>query len=381
MPYSKSGDLECRLISSFQEIDPGEWNGCAATEQPFLDHAFFAALEKSGSIGKEAGWMIHPLAAFDQEGHLQGVVPLFAKSHSYGEYVFDWSWAEAYQKAGGSYYPKWQVSVPFTPVPGPRLLGSHKEEIAKALIFVCEQTQFSSLHLTFIDDADEAALLNAGFLIRRGIQYHWHNREYRDFADFLDHLNARKRKMIKKERASLMQAGIHIAHLQGEEILEKHWDFFYRCYLRTSENKWGHSYLNRSFFSLLGEAMKDRIVLMIAYQDGREIAAALNLRDNEAIYGRNWGALEEHPFLHFETCYYAAIEYAIKNRLKRVEAGAQGEHKIPRGYEPVWTKSAHHFLDQGFSGAVADFLKREGKVLEANKEALAELLPYGRKAV
>lgn len=303
--------------------------------------------------------------------------PLFLKSNSFGEYVFDWGWAEAYEQAGGSYYPKLQVAVPFTPVPGPRLLGA-RNLLTAFLRDELLRRGLSSLHVTFCDEADRAALLEAGYLLRLGCQYHWHNRSYENFEDFLAGLSSRKRKMIRKERATLRQAGIETVALSGPELSEQDWDFFFRCYRSTAKTKWGRPYLTRRFFSLLGEYLGEAVVLIIARHQGEPVAAALNLRGQDALYGRNWGSLVDMPFLHFETCYYAAIDYALAHKLSRVEAGAQGEHKLQRGYEPVPIYSAHLIAHPAFAAAVADFLARERPAVEEQLQALREYLPYAR---
>lgn len=378
MPSSKSLELEFSLEGSISEIDPILWDRCAGKDNPFLAHSFFKALEDSACVGEGTGWEPHPLLARDREGEIRAVLPLYAKTHSYGEYVFDWAWAEAYEKAGGRYYPKWQGGVPFTPVPGPRLLGSCKKETALALRQICDQTGFSSAHVTFLEEGDKRVLEDAGFLLRKGSQYHWHNRGYRDFQDFLDALNSRKRKMIRKERQHLKDLKIDMVALSGSDLMEHHWDFFFRCYVQNARNKWGRPYLTREFFSMLGQSMGERLVLILARRDGKDIAAALNFLGTDALYGRNWGALEGHSFLHFETCYYAAIDYAIAKGLARVEAGAQGEHKIQRGYEPVATYSAHYIADARLRSAIADFLKREEAVMEHQMEELRLYIPYGR---
>jgi predicted N-acyltransferase len=310
-------------------------------------------------------------------------VPLYLKTHSYGEYVFDWGWAEAYERAGGRYYPKLQSCVPFTPVTGPRLLirpDADAPQVAATLIAglreLTRRHGVSSLHVSFPLEADWAQLGEAGFLKRVGLQYHWENRGYADFDGFLAALSSRKRKQIRKERRTVAESGVRLRALAGGEIEERHWDAFHRFYLDTSDRKWGQPYLNRDFFLRLGETLAERIVLVVAELDGRMVAAALNLLGDGVLYGRNWGCASAVKYLHFEACYYQAIAYAIAHGLERVEAGAQGEHKVQRGYLPVETYSAHLLGDSGFSRAVADFLERERQALRAERAAIESYSPY-----
>jgi predicted N-acyltransferase len=310
-------------------------------------------------------------------------MPLYLKSHSWGEYVFDQSWADAWERAGGRYYPKLQASVPFTPVPGPRLLvrpgadaGARRALLAKALAAAATQLEVSSAHVTFAQAEDIAALSAAGYLLRKGVQFHWQNQGYRSFEEFLANLSSRKRKTIRKERAAVAEAGITLRALPGTEITSRHWDIFFRFYISTSDRKWGSPYLNRKFFELLGARLGEKVVLILAEKNGRPVAGALNLKGADTLYGRNWGASVDVPFLHFEACYYQAIEYAIGHGLARVEAGAQGPHKIQRGYLPVETASAHWIADAGFRKAVADFLRRERSAITHEIAALNEMSPY-----
>jgi predicted N-acyltransferase len=374
-----------KLASSIDAVVAGEWDACAGGANPFVGHAFLKALEESGSVGPGTGWRPAHLLLEDPCGSLIGAAPLYLKSHSWGEYVFDQGWAEAWERAGGRYYPKLQAAVPFTPVPGPRLLvrpgmdaPSIRAALARGLIAAAEELKVSSLHVTFAMPEDIAALTAAGFLKRSGVQFHWENPGYRSFEEFLGVLSSRKRKAIRKERAAVAEAGVILRVLHGPELTRKHWDTFFRFYISTSDRKWGSPYLTREFFDLLGERLGERVVLIFAERNGQAVAGALNLRGDNTLYGRNWGCSADLPFLHFEACYYQAIDYAIAHGLARVEAGAQGEHKIQRGYLPVETASAHWIADAGFRGAVADFLKRERAAVRRDIAALEQLSPYRR---
>lgn len=377
--------LTLRCLPSLESISADDWDACAGTDNPFVGYAFLSALERSRSAVAEAGWEPHPLVAEDARGRVLGCVPLYAKSHSYGEYVFDWAWADAWQRAGLAYYPKLQVCVPFTPVPGPRLLLRPEavgqgvaEALADALRQLTDQAGLSSAHVTFATE-DEARLLEArGWLPRLGQQYHWHNPGYRDFDDFLSTLSSRKRKALRKERERAQGQGLEILTLGGAELRPDHWDAFYRFYRDTSGRKWGHPYLTRDFFHRLGESLADRVVMVMARQGGEWVAGALNLRGGDALFGRNWGALGEFPFLHFEMCYYRAIDYAIAHGLKRVEAGAQGEHKVARGYLPAATWSAHYIREPPLRRSVARFLEAERRQVAEEMRLLAETSPYRR---
>ncbi len=368
-----------RVLDRIDEVPAAQWDICAGRDNPFLRHAFLKALEDSGSVGRKTGWLPQHLTISDEGGALQAAAPMYVKSHSQGEYVFDHGWADAYERAGGRYYPKLQVAVPFTPVPGPRLLA-HDDTVRGALIdalrSVAEQSQLSSLHVTFCSEEEAAALRQAGFLHRIGLQYHWHNNNYGSFDDFLGALASRKRKAIRKEREAVKQYRLTIQALSGAEITPRHWDAFFAFYMDTGGRKWGRPYLTRKFFDLVGGSMPENVVLMFAEQDGRPVAGALNFRGTDCLYGRNWGCLEEFKFLHFELCYYQAIDYAIAHGLARVEAGAQGEHKIQRGYLPVTTHSAHWIAERSFREAVAEFLERETRVMRNEIAGLSEYSPY-----
>jgi predicted N-acyltransferase len=369
----RESEVLARIASGVSAIGAAEWDSLAS-DHPFVSHAFLAALEDSGSVGPGTGWTPAPILV-DEEGRLAAAASAYLKTHSQGEYVFDHGWADAWERAGGAYYPKLQVSVPFTPVPGPRLLGSRPQQLLAALEAVAVQNDLSSAHITFADQADSAEAERRGWLIRHGIQYHWFNRGYRDFDDFLDTLTSRKRKAIRKERAAARE-GLEFRALTGAEIGTVEWDAFWRFYQDTGSRKWGRPYLTREFFDRLGQTMGDRLLLFLAYRGGLPIAGALNVIGPNALYGRYWGAIEEVRFLHFELSYYQAIEWAIAHGLSTVEAGAQGEHKIARGYEPVITRSAHFIVDAGFRRAVGDFLRQESEAVVAEAQWLARDLPY-----
>ncbi len=370
--------IVARLADGVAALSPTEWDRCAGTGNPFLSHAFLSILESSRSATAEAGWQPLPIAIDDADGRLAGVAPAYVKSHSQGEYVFDHGWADAWARAGGQYYPKLLIAVPFTPVPGPRLL-TDDDSIAHGLIAAAEaivaRHGLSSAHATFLEQRDIERFRAAGWLIREGSQFHWANNGYRCFDDFLAGLSSRKRKAIRKERATA-QAGLEIIPLRGESITEAHWNAFWRFYQDTGARKWGRPYLTRAFFSLLSQTMANKVLLVLALRDGRPVAGALNLIGAEALYGRYWGCDEDIPFLHFELCYYQAIDFAIANGLSGVEAGAQGEHKLARGYGPVPTWSAHYIADSGFRAAVADFVERERRAVEREIAFLGEMTPF-----
>lgn len=381
-----ASDITLEAVSSISQIAPADWNACAVTSEnsynPFLSHAFFLALEASKSACIRTGWGPRHLVA-KRDGAVVGIVPCYLKSHSQGEYVFDRGWADAYERAGGQYYPKLQVSVPFTPATGPRLLirnGMDAEAIgatlANGLIALCGAMDASSVHVTFAREQEWKLLAEQGFLQRTDQQFHWHNEGYATFEDFLATLASRHRKAIRRERRDALGNGITIHALTGNEITEDAWDAFFEFYLETGSRKWGRPYLTRAFYSLIGESMSNDVVLIMAKRDGRWIAGAINFIGSDTLFGRHWGAIEHHPFLHFEVCYYQAIEFAIGRGLKTVEAGAQGEHKIARGYLPQTTYSAHYIADAGFRRAVADYLKLErAHVAEAVRE-LTEAGPF-----
>ncbi|HEX8511606.1 MAG TPA: GNAT family N-acetyltransferase [Allosphingosinicella sp.] len=371
-------EILARLGRGISSFEPSEWDRCAGDGDPFLSHAFLSALEESGSATARTGWQPVPIAIDGEDGRPEAVMPAYLKSHSQGEYVFDHGWAAAWERAGGDYYPKLQIAVPFTPVPGRRLLTS-REDLAPGLIAAAEavvdQHRLSSAHATFIAGAEVPLFERAGWLIRIDSQFHWHNRGYGGFEDFLADLSSRKRKALRRERASALE-GLEVRHLTGSAITEAHWDSFWTFYQDTGARKWGRPYLTRRFFSLLGERLADRILLIFALRDGRPIAGALNLIGAEALFGRYWGTIEEVPHLHFEICYHQAIEAAIALGLSRVEAGAQGPHKLSRGYAPVPTWSAHYIPDPNFREAVADFLAAERRAVADEIGALAEMTPF-----
>ena len=374
-------EIRARVASKAADIDAAAWNACAGPDNPFVQHAFFAALEASGSAVARTGWQAAHIVVDDAAGVPLGILPGYLKSHSQGEYVFDHGWGDAWERAGGRYYPKLQCAVPFTPATGPRLL-LRDASAAPALIAAAEtlarQNDFSSVHATFLTPEQQAMFAAAGWLMRSGEQFHWSNDGYRDFADFLAALSSRKRKAIRKEREAALASGVEIVHLTGRDITEAHWDAFWEFYQDTGARKWGRPYLTRPFFSMLGETMGDRVLLMLALRSGRPVAGALNLIGGDCLYGRYWGATEEIPFLHFELCYYQAIDWAIANGRARVEAGAQGAHKLARGYRPVETVSAHYIPDPGFRRAVADFVAREAEMVAADIEAMDMATPFRR---
>jgi predicted N-acyltransferase len=377
--------ITVKVMPGIGAIDAAAWDACAGAENPFLNHAFLKALEDSGSCRAATGWQPQHLVLEGPDGVVWGAVPLYLKSHSYGEYVFDHAWANAYERAGGSYYPKLQAAVPFTPVTGPRLLlhPEAPEGVAAALISAMEQLadrhQVSSVHVTFPTESDWRRFGEAGWLQRVGQQYHWENKGYGSFDDFLGDLNSRKRKSIRKERREVAESGVTIHTLTGPDLRQEHWDVFYKFYLDTSDRKWGSAYLNRKFFRQLGETMADRVVLMLVEDGGEWVAGALNLLGTDTLYGRNWGCVATYKHLHFETCYYRAIDFAIERGLKRVEAGAQGQHKIQRGYLPTLTFSSHWIRDPGFRAAIDDYLKRERPAVENEIKVLMEDSPFRRE--
>ncbi|MEQ1619666.1 MAG: GNAT family N-acetyltransferase [Terricaulis sp.] len=375
--------LSVQLVGDLAGIARGEWDCCAnpsdAPYDPFVSWDFLQALEEAGCVGGRSGWRPAHLVA-REAGAAVGAIPLYAKDHSYGEYVFDHAWADALHRAGGRYYPKLQCAVPFTPVPGRRILARDAEverALAQAVIGFARGSGASSAHVTFADGEACARLGPLGFLTRVGLQYHWFNRGYSCFEDFLADLSSQKRKVIRRERARACD-GLRIKRLRGDDIKVSDWDFFFRCYMDTGSRKWGSPYLNRDFFALLGERMGDACVLFVAEIEGGPIASALNLVGGEALYGRYWGRVADAPFLHFELCYYQAIELAIELGLPRVEAGAQGEHKLARGYAPVPTYSAHWIAEPALHDAVARYLEAETPAVAYEAEALSEHTPFKR---
>ena len=405
-------DLHVRSIRAIAEIAAEKWDACAnpqnpsghvlardehlpsdlqtlrfrETYDPFLSHRFLLALERSHSATAKQGWAPSHLLVENADGALLGCAPAYLKSHSMGEYVFDHAWADAYERAGGDYYPKLQICVPFTPVTGRRLLiadtpraNEARDTLIAGLQALRAQTGASSAHVTFPDAADYAALGQANWLQRSGKQFHFLNRGYADFEAFLAALASRKRKNIRKEREQALSAGIDVHMLTGSDITEEHWDAFFAFYMDTGSRKWGRPYLTRAFFTEIGRTSPERILLVMAKRAGRWIAGAINFIGDDALYGRNWGCLEDHPCLHFELCYYRAIDFALSRNMLRVEAGAQGEHKLARGYEPVETFSAHEFADARLSAAVEDFLRRERAHVEAEIDIYSEHTPFKKE--
>ena len=390
---AEGGGLSIRVASSIGAFTKAEWDLLAgasrddltASFNPFISFDFLRILEESGCAVRKTGWQGHHLRLEGAGGAVLGAIPCYVKSHSQGEYVFDHGWADAFERAGGSYYPKLQISVPFTPASGPRLLvnrnadaGLVRAALAQGLRQVTEAVGVSSAHVTFAEDADMAALEGAGFLRRTDRQFHFFNEGYSSYDDFLATLTSRKRKALKKERREALSSGIEIDWLTGSDLTERVWDDFFAFYMDTGGRKWGRPYLNRTFFSLVGERMADDVLLVIARRNGRYIAGAINFIGSDRLYGRNWGCIEDHPFLHFEVCYHQAIDFAIEKKLKVVEAGAQGEHKLARGYQPVTTSSAHFIAHAGLRQAVSDYLRRERREVERMGEYLEEHGPFRR---
>ncbi len=395
-----------RIVQSIAELDPGQWDRCAnpaipATGlavaadggvvadnregerfNPFITHAFLLALESSKSVGGRTGWVPTHVVVESKSGRLEAVAPCYIKTHSMGEYVFDHAWADAYHRAGLDYYPKLQVCVPFTPVTGRRLLVAADadpmatETLIAGLKAWRAKVEASSVHVTFATRAESEAMGESGFLQRTGQQFHFVNEGYRDFEHFLESLASRKRKVIRRERRDALGNGITIECVSGAAITAEHWKAFYDFYIDTGSRKWGRPYLTRGFFEAVGRTMAERILLVMARREGRWIAGAINFIGDDALYGRNWGCIEEHPFLHFEVCYYQAIEWAITHGLKRVEAGAQGEHKLARGYRAVPTYSAHEIPDKRFHRAIDDYLVRERAAVDEAIEEYGELAPF-----
>jgi uncharacterized protein len=397
---AEAPSLTLRTAASFARIDAAAWDSCAnppseacrpddaspAREDsfnPFISHAFLDAAERSGSATARTGWAPCPLLVEDAAGNLLACAPAYLKSHSMGEYVFDHAFADAYERAGGRYYPKLQIAVPFTPVTGRRLLvrpGPAANEARQLLIAglgaLMRQVKASSAHVTFPTKADWEALGGQGFLRRMDRQFHWFNEGYANFEEFLEALSSRKRKAIRRERREALGKGVSVEWVTGKDITEAHLDAFFAFYMDTGSRKWGRPYLTRAFFSLLAQNLRERLLLVMAKRAGRHVAGAINLIGDVALYGRNWGCIEDHPFLHFEVCYYQAIEFAVAHKLARVEAGAQGEHKLARGYVPVETYSAHLFADRGLARAVADYLEGERTHVALGIRALAETGPF-----
>jgi uncharacterized protein len=409
-------EFRIRIIQSLADVSTAAWNSCASesaptreqtevkltsednrspklstqgqANNPFVTHEFLSSLEESRSVGGRTGWEPRHLLAEDQVGALVGAAPCYVKGHSRGEYVFDHGWADAFERAGGEYYPKLQIAVPFTPVTGPRLLAASgpledavRDALADAAAEITAANELSSIHLTFLTEREWRLLGRRGFLQRTDRQFHWDNAGYASFDHFLNQLASRKRKTIRRERKEALRAGIEVHWLTGSDLTEAVWDAFFAFYMETGSRKWGRPYLTREFFSIVGHKMRDRILLVMARRAGRWIAGAINFIGCQALYGRNWGAIEHHPFLHFELCYYQAIDYAIANKLERVEAGAQGEHKLARGYLPHATYSAHFIANPGLRRAVADYLSRERLYVQAAAEELAAATPFRKDLV
>jgi predicted N-acyltransferase len=378
-----AAEFSARLAGRAFDIGRTAWNACAnpeglASPHPFTCYEFFDAMEGSGSATARTGW--RPLhLVVERGGEVDGILPLYLKNHSQGEYVFDHAWADALERAGGDYYPKLQASVPFTPATGRRFLT--KSEDARAALLAAgraavKELEASSLHVTFLTEDEWRAAGEAGYLLRADQQFHWENRGYTSFDQFLAELSSSKRKNLRKEREAVRAAGVEFDWLTGSDLTEAHWDTFFAFYMDTGGRKWGHPYLTRDFFSRVSRSMADQILLVMARIGGRPIAGALNFFGDGVLYGRNWGCSEFVPFLHFETCYYQAIEFAIRRGLKKVEAGAQGEHKLLRGYLPVATYSAHYIAHPGLRRAVDDYLVRERDAVAAQIEDLAEHGPF-----
>jgi predicted N-acyltransferase len=381
--------IEISILASLREIDAAEWDACAAPEasdggrpnDPFTTHRFLSALEDSRSVGTGTGWQPQYLTA-RADGELIATAPLYAKGHSQGEYIFDHNWAQAYERAGGRYYPKLQMAVPFTPATGRRFLVKPGFEeagmaaLTQGAVQIADQNNLSSLHVTFCTEAERAAGHDMGLLERTSQQYHWLNQGYADFDDFLTALAARKRKAIRKERAQAQGFGGRIVALTGDQIQPEHWDAFWVFYQDTGARKWGTPYLTRAFFDAAQETLRDDILLVLAERDGQYVAGALNMIGRETLYGRYWGCTEHHACLHFELCYYQAIEFAINNGLQRVEAGAQGDHKLARGYMPVPTHSLHWIRDPGLRDAIANYLEAEAAAVSEDIEILTSYGPF-----
>lgn len=375
-----------QIISSLSALSQRDWNSCCFNDttrhNPFLSYQFLNALEESGCATADTGWQAQHVI-IRRDDIIVGIMPLYLKSHSQGEYVFDHAWANAYHHAGGHYYPKLQSSIPFTPVTGSKLMvlkGENQQEVqeylVKTALTLAKKLGVSSLHMTFVEDHEWAFLANHGFLKRLDQQFHWLNQGYGSFDDFLSALSSRKRKNIRKERKQAIADDIEIEVLSGKDITEDHWDHYFTFYQDTGNRKWGQPYLNRLFFSLLGVAMPDKIVLIMCKRNNRYIAGALNLLSDDTLYGRYWGAIENHRYLHFEVCYYQAIDYAIRHGLQKVEAGAQGEHKLARGYLPTSTRSSHWISNPSFRNAIADYLAHERDAILQDQEILASFAPF-----
>lgn len=375
--------LSVRAVESLREIGEATWQRFANLEgsprDPFLSYAFLNALEQSGSVSAEVGWLPYHLVLEDEAKQPLGVMPLYLKGHSQGEYIFDYSWADAFERAGGRYYPKMLSAIPFTPATGRRLLvasSEHESALVSGAAQFASEMNISSVHLNFLDQAAWQRRGDEGWLLRTHKQYHWQNQGYKTFDDFLNCLSSKKRKNIKRERRDALANDLEIQRLTGAEITEAHWDAFYQFYIDTGARKWGSPYLTRSFFSLMSATMAEDVLLVMVRRDGRYIAGAINFIGGDCLFGRNWGCIEHHPFLHFEVCYYQAIEFAIEHGLSRVEAGAQGEHKLARGYMPSHTYSAHWIVHDGFREAVGRYLEEERTHVAEEIDYLEQFSPF-----
>ncbi|MDO5620199.1 MAG: GNAT family N-acetyltransferase [Paracoccus sp. (in: a-proteobacteria)] len=371
--------LTVQTHRAISDIPAADWDHLAGTN-PFTSHRFLAALETSGSVGEDTGWLPAHLSA-TLDGHLAGVAPLYLKTHSQGEYIFDHAWADAYTRAGGDYYPKLQCAIPFTPATGPRLLSPDPDvqiALLRGMAQVARNADLSGVHVTFCTESEAALAAPAGFLPRVTEQFHWENRGYNSYDDFLAALSSRHRKALRKERARAQSFGGSIRSLTGEDLRPAHWDAFWRFYQDTGSRKWGRPYLTRAFFDAIHQTMRDDILLVLAERDGQPIAGALNFIGPDALYGRYWGCLEHHPDLHFELCYHQAIDWAIAHQIPRVEAGAQGDHKLARGYTPAPIHSLHWVADPGFYRALDDYLTRERQAIGEELDALTDFAPFRR---
>ena len=375
--------MHCRFISDINLIDAEAWNRLVEENHPFLKHQFLSALEQHDCVGKTVGWEPCHAVVEDNDGTLIGAMPLYIKYHSHGEFVFDWSWAEAYQQHGLSYYPKLISAIPFTPLTGARLLTSaqHSPQSTRRLMLdacieMATERGLSSIHWLFPDHEDKAFLESASLHLRLGCQYHWHNQRYSDFEDFLSRLSSRKRKNILIERKQVRSAGIHFKTLHGDEISPAQWRLFHQYYCAIYDRKWGFPSLSLPFFEALGRTMADQIVMVCAYQGDDCIATALNFKSDTTLYGRHWGCRDQIAGLHFESCYYQGLEYCIERGLTHFEPGAQGEHKIARGFLPTRTWSAHWIAHPAFNRAVGDFVEREAVAMEKMIEQLSQHSPY-----
>ncbi|MBL6642051.1 MAG: N-acetyltransferase [PS1 clade bacterium] len=384
---SEAAAVQLKVLTSLTGVAAEDWDACAnpdsQTYNPFLRHAFLLAMEESGSAISETGWLGQHLVLEDADGTVQAVMPLYLKNHSQGEYIFDYGWADAFHRAGGNYYPKLLSAVPFTPAGGRRLLvrdgpnaAGYETSLLAGSLTLLDKLKSSSLHFNFLPEDSWEALGRQGFLQRTDQQFHWLNDGYQSFDGFLEALASRKRKNLRKERAKALENGIEVEWLTGDTLTEAHWDAFFHFYMDTGQRKWGTPYLTRRFFSMINDAMADDILLIMAKRDGQYIAGALNFIGGDTLFGRNWGCIEDHPFVHFELCYYQAIDFAIARGLKRVEAGAQGTHKLARGYVPHRTYSAHYIAHEGLREAVGNYLESERQYVDNDIAVLSNHTPF-----